>query len=185
MKTMINLVAGMLILLALLPACKTMKVVGHDVKDSTVLVLKDSTVVRYVTKKKDSTVISYKTVGIPGTSTSVVLPRGHANDTFIRNGIASLHRWFDNRGNEHIDFKTDSATHVFDGMVYQLREISQERDSLRGRLDSSVKSRVETTVLEKKLSWWGRVWAAVERYLAWIGVAALVFCIYKLVRKFV
>ena len=168
----------------LLPSCKVMKTASVTTRDSVVIKYHDSTVVNHKTVMKDSVVMRDSVIGIKGNSTSLELQQGSDEDTTIEQGNVNLHRYVDKNGTEHIDCKADSLTLVVKNLTYEKSVISNTNDSLTKQINSSAITHSKETVKVQQLSWFGRLWASVEKIFAWFGLGCLVALIIILWKKF-
>lgn len=167
----------------ILSSCHTLKTVAVTTRDSVVLKEKDTTVIKYITIKRDSTIIHDTTIGISGGHSGFTIGSTSTSDTTVKNGGITVRRTVNN-GIEHIDCNSDSLTIVVADLIVRNTFLANERDTLAKQVNNSTQVHSEVTIKEKQLSWWGRIWAAVQKYFAWFGLICLVIIIVKLILKF-
>jgi hypothetical protein len=151
----------------------------HDtlmVHDTVQVVQHDSTYVdRYV---HDSV------LGLSGTSIGILADSNM--DTVIVKGGVSLTMSHDKNGKQHITCKEDSLTLVIHNLVTEKTFLQRSLDSTKfsntvmGR-NSDVQVTKEKT---KELPWYLQLWNKIRNVLAWIGVAAVLYVVYRLLKKF-
>ena len=164
-----------------LSGCKTTKV-AKDIRITETTRIKDSIHHIYVTHKKDSTIIKDTLVRVKYDRAEWSFPSHSTKDTAIRSGRATL-RISVNNGQVTGQADCDS----FDILVTDLRILYRneqtENQLLTKQLQDYKASHTELTVKTESKSWFGRLWATVQRYFAWFGLIAFVYLIWKVYKR--
>lgn len=164
-----------------LSGCKTTKV-AKTTHDSVIYKVRDSVVVRNHLRVKDSTIIKDTLVRVKYDRAEYRFPANSTKDTAIRSGRATL-RISVNNGQVTGQADCDS----FDILVTDLRILYRneqtENQLLTKQLSDYKTSHTELTVKTESKSWFGRLWATVQRYFAWFGLIAFVYLIWKIYKR--
>lgn len=164
-----------------LSGCKTTKV-AKTTHDSIIYKVRDSVVVRNHLRVKDSTIIKDTLVRVKYDRAEWSFPSHSTKDTAIRSGRATL-RISVNNGQVTGQADCDS----FDILVTDLRILYRneqtENQLLTKQLQDYKASHTELTVKTESKSWFGRLWATVQRYFAWFGLIAFVYLIWKVYKR--
>lgn len=174
---------ALIIAIALLPSCKALKNVSHDVRDSVVIKTVDSVVYKTITTTKDSVVTHDSAIGISGNNASFDINYNSTTDTIIKKGNLRLTRTV-NKGFEHIECNSDSLTIVVMDLQTIVRQKSNETDQLKTQLSNVSKTHEETTVKEQSASWFGRTWGKVKNTFAWVGLITVLYVIFRIVKRY-
>lgn len=164
-----------------LSGCKTTKV-AKDIRITETTRIKDSIHHIYVTHKRDSTIIKDTLVRVKYDRAEYRFPANSTKDTAIRSGRATL-RISVNNGQVTGQADCDS----FDILVTDLRILYRneqtENQLLTKQLQDYKASHTELTVKTESKSWFGRLWATVQRYFAWFGLIAFAYLIWKVCKR--
>jgi len=176
---------GSIALIAILfgvTGCKSFKTVSTQTRDSVVIKLRDSVVVKQHLRYKDSTVIKDTLVRVKHDRAEYRFPVNSTTDTAIRSGRATL-RISVNNGQVTGQADCDS----FDILINDQRIIISQKDVenqvLSKQFQDYKASHTSVEVKEARKGWLGRLWSAVKDYFAWFGLIAFIYLIYKVWRR--
>jgi len=172
----------LIIAIALLPSCKALKNVSHDVRDSVVIKTVDSVVYRTITTTKDSVVLRDSIVHIKSSSVELNLKLGSTKDVIKKSGGATIIRTVDG-DDENITATCDSQI-IIVPLRFELHTAYIKVDSLSKLVSSINQSHNETTEKEKSEGWFGRTWGKVKNTFAWIGLIAFAYIIFKIIKRY-
>jgi len=164
-----------------LSGCKTTKI-AKTTHDSIIYKVRDSVVVRNHLRVKDSTIIKDTLVRVKYDRAEWSFPSHSTKDTAIRSGRATL-RISVNNGQVTGQADCDSFDILFQDMRIVISQKETDNQLLSKEFQDYKSTHTELTVKTESKSWWGRLWATVQRYFAWFGLIAFVYCIWKIYKR--
>jgi len=165
-----------------LSGCKTTKV-AKDIRITETTRIKDSIHHIYVTHKKDSTIIKDTLVRVKYDRAEWSFPSHSTKDTAIRSGRATL-RISVNNGQVTGQADCDSFDILFQDMRIVISQKETDNQLLSKQFEDYKSTHTELTVKTESKSWFGRLWATVQRYFAWFGLIAFVYLMWKVYKRF-
>jgi hypothetical protein len=78
----------------------------------------------------------------------------------------------------------DSFDILFQDMRIVISQKETDNQLLSKEFQDYKASHTELTVKTESKSWFGRLWATVQRYFAWFGLIAFVYLIWKIYKRF-
>ena len=164
-----------------LSGCKTTKV-AKTTHDSIIYKVRDSVVVKNHLRVKDSTIIKDTLVRVKYDRAEYRFPANSTKDTAIRSGRATL-RISVNNGQVTGQADCDSFDILFQDMRIVISQKETDNQLLSKEFQDYKSTHTELTVKTESKGWFGRLWASIQRYFAWFGVIAFVYCIWKIYKR--
>ena len=164
-----------------LSGCKTTKV-AKTTHDSIIYKVRDSVVVKNHLRVKDSTIIKDTLVRVKYDRAEYRFPANSTKDTAIRSGRATL-RISVNNGQVTGQADCDSFDILFQDMRIVISQKETDNQLLSKQFEDYKSTHTELTVKTESKSWFGRLWATVQRYFAWFGLIAFVYLIWKVYKR--
>ncbi len=164
-----------------LSGCKTTKV-AKTTHDSIIYKVRDSVVVKNHLRVKDSTIIKDTLVRVKYDRAEYRFPANSTKDTAIRSGRATL-RISVNNGQVTGQADCDSFDILFQDMRIVISQKETDNQLLSKEFQDYKSTHTELTVKTESKSWFGRLWATVQRYLAWFGLIAFVYLIWNIYKR--
>lgn len=164
-----------------LSGCKTTKV-AKATHDSIIYKVRDSVVVKNHLRYKDSTIIKDTLVRVKYDRAEWRFPANSTKDTAIRSGRATL-RISVNNGQVTGQADCDSFDILFQDMRIVISQKETENELLSKQFQDYKQSHTELTVKTESKGWFGRMWDKCRNTLAWVGLLAVVYLIWKIYKR--
>lgn len=161
---------------------KHFKNVSKETRDTFIYKVRDSIVVKNHLRVKDSTIIKDTLVRVKYDRAEWRFPANSTKDTAIRSGRATL-RISVNNGQVTGQADCDSFDILFQDMRIVISQKETENEMLSKQLQDYKQSHSELTVKTESKGWFGRVWDKCRNTLAWVGLLAVAYVIYKVWRR--
>lgn len=172
-----------LFLIAFGTSCHTIKK-STVTRDSVVIKFHDSTVTNNVTLTRDSVIIHDSIVTIEGENTGFSFPFDATTDTVVKKGGLTLRRTV-NKGVVTIECDAEKKQIIINNLTKVISFKDKMIEVWEQKYNEATKSHSDVTVKEETKSWFGRLWANVQKFFAWFGLVCFVALVVWLVMKIV
>lgn len=163
--------------------CKSFKTVEKTTRDSVVIKVRDSVVVKQHLRVKDSTVIKDTLIRVKHDRAEWSFPANSTKDTAIRSGRATL-RIAVNNGVISGQADCDSFDILINDQRIVISQKQTEYELLSKEFNDYKSYHASVEVKEAQKGFFGRLWAKVQGYFSWLGLIAFAYIIFKIVKKF-